>query len=83
MAENAEPSVARVLAYLMIDGMPENPSNEEKSLRLSVCGFPNSEIADILGISVGSVKTNPLRGSKEARHFTEEDEKEKGLMRYE
>lgn len=64
MGENAEPSVARILAYLMIDDMPENPSNEEKSLRLSVCGFPNSEIADILGISVGSVKTNLYEARK-------------------
>lgn len=64
MADNGEPSPARLLAYLMMDGMPQPATNEDKCYRLSVCGFSNPEIAGIVGIPVGSVKTNLYEARK-------------------
>jgi len=64
MADNGEPSTARLLAYLMMDGMPQPATNVDRCYRLSVCGFPNPEIADIIGISIGSVNTNLYEARK-------------------
>jgi DNA-binding NarL/FixJ family response regulator len=63
MAEDG-PSLARISAYRMLDTMPPGATNEQKSLRLSVCGFSNSDIAEMLGISVGSVSTNLYEARK-------------------
>jgi DNA-binding NarL/FixJ family response regulator len=52
------------LAYLMVDGMPVESTNEDKSLRLSTCGFSNSQIAEILSIPVGSVRSNLYQARK-------------------
>lgn len=67
MPEPTEPSVATVLAYIMLDGMPADATNEDRCLRLSNCGFSNAEISAILGISDGSVRTNLYEARKKLR----------------
>jgi len=44
-----------------------NSTNEDRCLRLSVCGFSNAQIAEILSIPSGSVKTNLYEARKKAR----------------
>lgn len=58
MAEETEPSVARILAHIMMDGMPPGTTNEERTVRLNEVGFSNAAIAEILKISKGSVSQN-------------------------
>lgn len=67
MAESTEPELAVILAYIMLDGMPVGTTNEERCLRLSMCGFSNGQIADILQISDGSVRTNLYEARKKLR----------------
>ena len=62
-----EPSVASMLAYIMLDGMPVEATNEERCLRLSICGFSNAEISALLGIPVGSVRTNLYEARKKLK----------------
>lgn len=59
----------RILAYMMLDGMPPDATNAQKTLRLSQCGFPNGEIAEILDISATSVTTN-LHSARKAKGTT-------------
>jgi DNA-directed RNA polymerase specialized sigma24 family protein len=61
-----EPSTARILAYMMIDGMPNAATNEDKALRLSLVGFSNQAISEMLGISVASVASTLYSARKKA-----------------
>jgi DNA-binding CsgD family transcriptional regulator len=67
MSESPEPDAGMILAYIMLDGMPSGTTNEERCLRLSTCGFSNSQIAQILQISDGSVRTNLYEARKKLK----------------
>jgi DNA-binding NarL/FixJ family response regulator len=67
MSNVPEPSSATTLAYIMLDGMPDDATNEDRCLRLSVCGFSNAQIAIILNISDGSVRTNLYEARKKLK----------------
>ncbi len=64
MAEATEPSLARIMAYVMLDLMPDGATNVDKCVRLSGCGFAPPAISEILGIPIGSVHTNLYNARK-------------------
>jgi hypothetical protein len=61
------PSVATLLAYIMLDGMAADATNVDRCLRLSICGFSNGDISAILGIPDGSVRTNLYEARKKLK----------------
>jgi ATP/maltotriose-dependent transcriptional regulator MalT len=67
----AERELARVVVEVdegrHAPAAPDNSTNEDRCLRLSVCGFSNAQIAEILSIPSGSVKTNLYEARKKAR----------------
>ena len=48
----------------LLDLIEELPSNQQSSLLLSLQGFPHSEIAEILEIPIGTVKSRLRRAAK-------------------
>ncbi|MEA3078311.1 MAG: hypothetical protein QOF60_3219 [Actinomycetota bacterium] len=64
MTDPIDPSIAKLLAFMMLDGMSAQATNEDRCFRLSICGFSNAGIAEIVGIPVGSVNTNLYEARK-------------------
>jgi predicted transcriptional regulator len=52
-----EPSIARILAFMMLDGMAETSTSRDRVVRLSDVGFSNVAVGEILGMSTSSVST--------------------------
>jgi hypothetical protein len=56
----------RIAAFEMLDGMPKEATQAQKTLRLSLIGFSNPEIASMLQTSTAVVATNLYAERKKA-----------------
>ena len=56
----------RIAAFVMLDGMPKDATQAQKTLRLSLIGFSNPEIASMLQTSSAVVATNLYAERKKA-----------------
>ena len=48
----------KIAAFVMLDSMPEGTTQAEKTMRLSLSGFTNAEIAEMLQTTSATVATN-------------------------
>jgi DNA-directed RNA polymerase specialized sigma24 family protein len=48
----------RLAAFAMLDGMPSSTTQAQKTIRLSLAGFSNPEIADLLQTTGATVAQN-------------------------
>jgi DNA-directed RNA polymerase specialized sigma24 family protein len=67
MNKDEEPSVARILAHMMVDAMPSDSTSEAKTVRLNEIGFSNTTIAEILRTSPNAVAAALYKARQRAK----------------